>query len=200
MRSKEYENLVLMLEPQDMDKIRKRLSWDKSIRLMHVSLGLSSELAELRAQVDEAQTTGLIDYVNLVEEAGDLAWYTAVAINALELEPIQVWPDTGLNKFHHSVHKISADIDQLVIEIGEFNDILKKYFLYGKDIHMGAAENKITNIAHFISQLAIHSGSDISTVMDINIKKLKARYGDKFTETAALKRNLTKERAILEGK
>jgi hypothetical protein len=39
-----------------------------------------------------------------------------------------------------------------------------------------------------------------SEARERNIEKLRARYGDKFTEAAALERNLAAERAILEQK
>jgi len=40
---------------------------------------------------------------------------------------------------------------------------------------------------------------DIKGSFDINISKLKARYGDKFTSERAINRDLEKERKILEG-
>jgi len=50
-----------------------------------------------------------------------------------------------------------------------------------------------------ISGICFVSGLTISEARDRNISKLKARYGEKFTETAALNRDLETERKILEG-
>jgi hypothetical protein len=39
---------------------------------------------------------------------------------------------------------------------------------------------------------------EISVILDTNIEKLKARYGEKFSSTKAINRDLEKERKILE--
>ena len=41
---------------------------------------------------------------------------------------------------------------------------------------------------------------DIEKSFDVNIDKLKARYGDKFSSEKAINRDLETERNILEGK
>jgi hypothetical protein len=42
-------------------------------------------------------------------------------------------------------------------------------------------------------------GWNMEDILDTNIAKLEARYPEKFTEEAALNRNLEAEREILEG-
>ena len=42
-------------------------------------------------------------------------------------------------------------------------------------------------------------GSSFDEAMEKNIAKLKARYGDKFSEEAAVERDLGKERSVLEA-
>jgi hypothetical protein len=39
---------------------------------------------------------------------------------------------------------------------------------------------------------------DVKSILDTNIQKLKARYGEKFSSDRAINRNLEKERMILE--
>jgi hypothetical protein len=39
---------------------------------------------------------------------------------------------------------------------------------------------------------------EIESILDTNIAKLKARYGDKFSSEKAINRDLTTERTILE--
>ena len=43
-------------------------------------------------------------------------------------------------------------------------------------------------------------GFTFEEIMEKNIEKLKARYGDKFTEKSALNRDLEQERKTLEDK
>ena len=42
--------------------------------------------------------------------------------------------------------------------------------------------------------------TNIGDILDKNIAKLKARYGDKFSSDRAINRDLETERTILEGK
>jgi hypothetical protein len=39
---------------------------------------------------------------------------------------------------------------------------------------------------------------NIESILDTNIEKLKARYGEKFSSDRAINRNLEKERMVLE--
>ena len=55
------------------------------------------------------------------------------------------------------------------------------------------------DVLWYMAALAKATGCDIEKMMEINIAKLKARYPDKFTETAAIDRNITAERDILES-
>jgi NTP pyrophosphatase (non-canonical NTP hydrolase) len=98
---------------------------DKQIRVFHAILGIMTESQELL----EGFCKGLdaeegIDEVNLAEELGDLAWYQALLVDALQVS----W-------------------DQQLVK---------------------------------------------------NIDKLKARYGEKFSEERAIVRDLATEREILE--
>ena len=94
-------------------------------RLFHALIGIATESTELiEAIVNSITTHQDIDHINVLEEIGDIGWYTAIAIDA-----------TG----------------------GNWEDVL-----------------------------------------DTNIKKLKARYPDKFTSDNAINRNTHNERKILE--
>jgi len=102
-----------------------RLMNPKAINLLHATLGLVTEAAEIADALKKHLFYGKeIDDVNVIEELGDSAWYSAMAVDALETR--------------------------------------------------------------------------ISQVLEKNIAKLRARYPEKFTEAAALNRDLEKEREVLE--
>jgi hypothetical protein len=92
----------------------------------------------------------------------------------------------------------------MVTEAGELMDMLKKHIFYGKDLDLVNAEEELGD-SNWYQSLMIHSmrmKGHVTTwekIWDKNIKKLEARYGDKFNETGALERDLEREREILEG-
>lgn len=88
----------------------------------------------------------------------------------------------------------------LETEVGELQDALKKSIFYGKPLDKVNMAEEMGDLFWYIAILSDALGVSFEEVMAKNIAKLKARYGDKFTETAALERNLAAEREILEKK
>jgi NTP pyrophosphatase (non-canonical NTP hydrolase) len=100
------------------------------------------------------------------------------------------------------LHRQDADLlhAQLGIstEAGEFADAIKKYLIYGKEIDKVNLVEELGDLAWYMG-LAIQAiGSTWGAVFEANIKKLAARYPNKFSENDALKRDLDNERRILE--
>ncbi len=87
----------------------------------------------------------------------------------------------------------------LATEAGEFLDALKKHIYYGKDLDKVNLQEELGDLFWYCAIIADELGVDFSEVMTRNIDKLKARYGDKFSEASAEKRDLERERQILEG-
>ena len=91
-----------------------------------------------------------------------------------------------------------------VTESGELMDMLKKHIFYGAPFDTVNVEEELGDLCWYISLILV-SLEDYGSFMkweDIwekNIAKLKARYGEKFTEEAAVNRDLKKEREILES-
>jgi NTP pyrophosphatase (non-canonical NTP hydrolase) len=85
-------------------------------------------------------------------------------------------------------------------EAGELQDAVKKYIAYGKPLDVTNLKEEVGDLLWYIARICSLYGWDMQDVMDINIKKLKARYPEKFTEENAIVRDLNKERQILEQK
>jgi hypothetical protein len=191
MNPKEYEQNVLITESCDFEAIKGRVD-DRMIRLLHAGLGMSSELAELETAIHKDP----IDLVNVSEEAGDLFWYVSIAINTLGFNP------TDISKHETSelgCARLADAIDSVVWCTGEFNDLLKKHLFYGRELNLIKMENVLSQICVAISGICAACDKTPAQVREVNIAKLKARFKDKFTEVAALNRDLATERKILEG-
>ena len=86
----------------------------------------------------------------------------------------------------------------IVTEAGELLDVMKKHIFYGKEIDTVNIVEEIGDLMWYSAIILDELGVEFEDVMDKNINKLRARYGDKFSEKAATVRNLDKEREILE--
>lgn len=83
-------------------------------------------------------------------------------------------------------------------EAGELQDAVKRVIAYNKPLDHVNIKEEIGDVLWYLARLCALTNVTLEECMDTNINKLKARYGNKFTEHAALNRNLTKEREVLE--
>jgi hypothetical protein len=78
-------------------------------------------------------------------------------------------------------------------------DFLKKKLFYNKPINEESFAQKTQMLFDSVSCYLSVNNLDPSKVFDININKLKARYGEKFSTERAINRDLETERSILES-
>ena len=86
----------------------------------------------------------------------------------------------------------------LCTEAGEFLDALKKHAFYGKELDKVNLAEELGDLFWYMAIISDELGVSFESVMKTNIDKLKARYGEKFSEERAEKRDLDTEREILE--
>ncbi len=99
--------------------------------------------------------------------------------------------DDGLKRLLHAGIGLST-------EGGEFLDGLKKHIFYGKELDRVNLAEELGDIFWYLAIASDELGIEFETVMNRNIEKLRARYGEKFTEQRAENRDLDTEREILE--
>ena len=83
-------------------------------------------------------------------------------------------------------------------EAGELLDAVKKHLYYGKSLDLVNLKEEAGDLCWFLAILLNRLEISFEEVMEKNIEKLKARYGEKFSEEKAINRNLTNEREVLE--
>jgi NTP pyrophosphatase (non-canonical NTP hydrolase) len=86
----------------------------------------------------------------------------------------------------------------LATEAGEFLDALKKHVFYGKELDTVNLAEEMGDLFWYCALIADELNAPFADVMERNISKLKARYGDRFSEDKAQNRDLKTERKILE--
>ena len=87
----------------------------------------------------------------------------------------------------------------MATEAGEFLDMLKKHIFYGKPMDFVNAKEEVGDQMWYAGLAIDVLQTTFDEVLTVNIEKLKARYPEKFTEEAAINRNLNAERTILEN-
>ncbi len=83
-------------------------------------------------------------------------------------------------------------------EGGEVADAIKKVIFYGKKLDAVNLAEECGDLFWYIAVACDELGIDFEKVMEMNIAKLRARYGEKFTEHAAANRDKQAERDVME--
>ena len=162
----------------------------------HMNLGVITEGGEILDIFKKNLAYGkAIDVVNLGEELADMSWYI-------------------VNKCRFNEIPLDDDFDTVKAEVKELLDTqmfteqdLSKELKTEALIHpilqtyLGPTDNifnaPIVQLA-ILANIAEWFELDFFQLLTNNIDKLKVRYPEKFTEEAALNRNLEAERAELE--
>lgn len=84
-------------------------------------------------------------------------------------------------------------------EVGEIADALKKHIIYRRALDMTNMIEEPGDLMWYEVLFLDAARRTIPEAMERNIAKLRARFGDKFSEAAAVSRDLRAERAALEG-
>lgn len=169
--------------------------------LQHMSLGFCGEMGEMLDATKKHIIYGKpLDTVNIIEEIGDVTWYCVNLCKELAVDPAQL--DTWL------VEARNEKIDNEWFELDKVQQLIE----INRDLALVAdglvldyknlSEEHGTGIVRALL-ISLHTMAetfkiDLYAALDVNIKKLAARYGDKYSDYAALNRNLAVERDVLE--
>ncbi|MEY4616449.1 MAG: hypothetical protein RJB66_1409 [Pseudomonadota bacterium] len=213
MHPNEYVKNVLVTESNNFDVIGARFNVSdenketssqaiRNIRLLHATMGICTEVGELFEFLEKAN----LDFTNLKEEVGDAFWYCGIAIDELNLnlEHMVLEGKSLAHSFQETsetakrAHLVNL-LSKATKESSVLLDLLKKSAFYGKTLDQDKFNLVITHFVGSMMAVLALGGFTVEEAMEVNIAKLRKRYGDKFTEAAAITRNLEAERKILEG-
>ena len=147
--------------------------------MLHGAVGLAGEAGELL----EAIYVNVFDRENIVEELGDLEFYSEMIVDELFLSS-QYW--------NEPIAEGDADVAsvQIAVYASKILDAIKKRAIYGK-----ISEDLQTNVDLYLRVLhsymaAIRQEFNISReeVLDYNRIKLLKRFGGEYSNEAAQKR------------
>lgn len=174
-----------MTDYVDFVKSVESTSWHQpNERLLHAAMGLVTETGELYELESEEHE---------LEELGDICWYLALAYDVLDMD----WDaDQIIDDEVEMLLRGANPLESLSIYSSDLLDMVKKQIFYGKPIDILAAQSTVA--AMRIAVVLGTSGNEASPymfeeVLDANMKKLKKRYPEKFTEDAAINRDVKAE-------
>lgn len=86
----------------------------------------------------------------------------------------------------------------IATEAGEFLDQIKKNLFYGKELDLVNLKEELGDLLWYIAIAMSALDTTFEVEMDRVIRKLRARFPDKFNEHDANNRDLNAEREVLE--
>lgn len=141
------------------------------LRLNHAVIGMMSDYYEYL----EAKANA--DWVNLKEELGDLFWYIAIAADALDMELV----------FERVMDQDPEK--HFLRELATLAYYVEKTCHYRKTVPLYEAVNAVQALCMTVCSLCAECGFNFREVLEANIRKLQARYPQKFTEFLAAPEN-----------
>lgn len=154
----------------------------------HAALGLVDEAHELDHATDNE---------NLLEELGDLLWFSALACTATNhyeafkapADPLDDLPEGGA----------CENARRIATEAAVIAGIAKKWWVYGKTPDLAEVQPALTEIVRSVEAIALAHDWPLSVVKAANIQKLRARFPRAYDAQRAIHRNHDAEREALGG-
>jgi NTP pyrophosphatase (non-canonical NTP hydrolase) len=200
MLVQDYVGLALRTETEEANSTLDRLD--------HAAMGLVTESGELVDALKKHKRYGReFDMLNFCEELGDVAWYTALAADALGLsfpemlaaphhkEAAQTTVGLNLNQ----IGLIDYNVGLLVHHAAEFYMIVRRMRYVRRTFaqDMNKLPVHVARTLHTIDHLAQLGGFTLESVLEANIAKLMKRYAGKFTKAEATERDIEAEMKAL---
>ena len=170
----------------------------------HMCLGIVGEMGELVDAIKKAYVYGKgIDQTNTVEEIGDVSWYTAGLVQ--HFPTLADWLDSDELKQSVNYEKLEVarkNVTRTILlnTMSAANLAVDLMMLADNDdLQDTEAEQVAKALGTALFATAVLLDVDLAGAYEVNIAKLAKRYGDKYSDYAAINRDIDAERAVLEA-
>lgn len=164
-------------------------------KLLHSVMGSLTEIDELLENYCDGE---LIVDVNkqgsVSEESADIFWYIAILFRELEIDNFEFKIDSNFKT--NTPFNTLLSFTSLSLK---FLDLLKKKLFYNKEISKDLMIDYSIQLHSMMTLFCQYYKADVNSILEKNINKLRARYGEKFSSDKAINRNLDIEKNILEN-
>lgn len=164
-------------------------------RILHAVMGSLTEVEEiLDNYVDYQLVVDVNKQGSVAEESADIFWYISILFRELDIRNYNYILGDEFNL--KTPFNTLLEFTKLSLK---FLDLLKKKIFYNKEIPEDVMIDFSIKMHALLEYYCHQYDTDIDTILEKNIAKLKERYGSKFTSERAINRNLEAEKKILEG-
>lgn len=156
----------------------------------HAAMGIVGEIGELVDAIKKHTIYGKpLDVTNVAEEVQDCFWYVNLmcSIYNIPFADLSTRPISG---------QVSLNLEALALTFC-LGDIATLVYCEKQDADLMRA--LLNNVSRRLATLASAVDIDLAQARERNIAKLAARYGDKYSDFAAINRDTAAERKVLEG-
>lgn len=196
MNSAEYMSTVLERENKNYAEISSVVQEEQNIRLIHSALGVSSELLELIQAISGG------DRYEILEELGDLWWFTMLGFDALgvrmDSRMISLDPGAVADAARYGLSGLTSE---LMKNVERYVSDVKAVAIYSR----GTAYDEMPGVLGNIWEILVRLPGEISRSLSIpfpytehvweaNDRKLAERHGETFSYTGANQRDLVAEK------
>jgi hypothetical protein len=165
-------------------------------RILHAIIGALTEVEELLSNYEDGILVVDVDKQGSVaEESADIFWYNSILFRELDIRN----HNYTLNDEFNLKTPFNTLMSFTKVALS-FLDLLKKKIYYNKPINSDIMIDLSIKMQSIMEYYCYQYNTNIGDILDKNIAKLKARYGEKFSSDRAINRDLETERTILEGK
>jgi hypothetical protein len=176
MKVEEFRKGVLQTASCDWEKIHSRITSDSScvdpwvMNWMHSVVGIQSELGEFLS-ADGIE--------NLLEELGDMLWYTTLGLNCFDANP--KLPDVHHLIFSHVFESAADSFISTVISITqEISSAYKAFVFYGRDVDKEDMVELYENLSVSIFKFANMLSCSPFELMEKNQEKLRNKFKGRY--------------------
>ena len=170
----------------------------------HMCLGIVGEMGELVDAIKKAYVYGKgIDQTNIVEEIGDVSWYTAGLVQ--HFPTLADWLDSDELKQSVNYEKLEVARKNvtrtILLNTMSAANLTADLMMFADDDNLqdANAEQVAKALGTALFATAVLLDVDLAGAYEVNIAKLAKRYGDKYSDYAAINRDIDAERAVLEA-
>ena len=170
----------------------------------HMCLGIVGEMGELVDAIKKAYVYGKgIDQTNIVEEIGDVSWYTAGLVECFPA--LADWLDSDELKQSINYEKLEVARENItrtiLLNTMSAANLAVDLMMFADDDNLqdANAEQVAKALGTALFATAVLLEVDLAEACEVNIAKLAKRYGDKYSDYAAINRDIDAERAVLEA-
>ncbi len=161
--------------------------------LFHSAIGIQTEVGEIFEALFIKDWE--LDIVNLREEVWDIMWYIAIAckkLNYYDIDFEDAFDTEQYKDYTEYAYRLNYESIELL-------DSFKKSLFYNKPFDLDMMKSRLLKIYKLWGAFVELLDGNIVKICETNIKKLQARYPEKFTTEKATNRDLQTEREILES-